>query len=50
MRNITTIKLKKRTVGTLKKLKIVKGETYDELINRLILKPMGVGDVKKGKD
>jgi DNA-binding TFAR19-related protein (PDSD5 family) len=35
-KNKTTIQLEKETLGKLKELKVVKRESYDELINRLI--------------
>ncbi|MDI6798627.1 MAG: hypothetical protein QMD12_01355 [Candidatus Aenigmarchaeota archaeon] len=38
MRELTTIQIEKRTREKLKKLRITKRETYDEIINRLIKK------------
>lgn len=32
----TTIQIERKTIDRLKKIKIVKRETYDEIINRLI--------------
>lgn len=36
MKQRTTIQIEKETLNRLKKLRIIKRETYDEIINRLI--------------
>ncbi len=40
-KEFTTIQLKKLTVGRLKAFRIVKKESYDELLNRLMNKILG---------
>ena len=45
MENPTTIQVEKTTLEKLKELRITKRETYDEILNRLILKEKeGGGD------
>jgi hypothetical protein len=38
MEQRTTIQIERRTLEKLKKLRIIKRETYDEIINRLMKK------------